>query len=209
MIPNTLLPGVFEYDQDIGIAVTLGKEILGGQYGPEFAVLLSHVITRAPAGFKEFYDKEYRLGHLIRNMTMDNVREKLDAGMGDEIMQKYRALVTGHDESVQAKWNQDRVLVLGTLMMSVVAKIKEDDMQHLRELAWGLHSPEGYTLPFADQGFRGPGKRQLIAALESYSPGTPRDFHEPSCHACGKSKEDIGKSLKKCSKCRNPGSVTK
>lgn len=79
---GNVLPGVFEYAQDISYTVTLGMEISGGQYGPEFAVVLSHVLTRAPAGLKEFYNTEYRLGRIARNMTIDGEREKLDAGLG-------------------------------------------------------------------------------------------------------------------------------
>ncbi len=50
--------------------------------------------------------------------------------------------------------------------------------------------------------FRGPGKRQFLAALDNYQPGTPRSFHEPSCHACGKIHEDTGHALLMCGGCK-------
>ncbi|KAG6353906.1 hypothetical protein INS49_005163 [Diaporthe citri] len=60
--------------------------------------------------------------------------------------------------------------------------------------------------PLADCGFRGPGKRQFLSALDNYQAGKPRSFHQPSCHGCGKVDSDIkaeGKTLLKCGGCKN------
>ncbi|KAL2015196.1 hypothetical protein VTK56DRAFT_6072 [Thermocarpiscus australiensis] len=87
--------------------------------------------------------------------------------------------------------------------MGTGAKIKDDDLQRLRQLASTVQSNETFTFPIFDTGFRGPGKRQFLAALDNYQPGTPRDFNQPSCHTCGKTRQDTAKALLKCSGCKN------
>lgn len=91
-------------------------------------------------------------------------------------------------------------------MMEYGATIKEDHMKHLRDLVPKLNCNEGAVPTLADFGFRGPGKRQFLAALDNYKAGKPRSFHQPSCHGCGKVDSDIkaeGKTLLKCGGCKN------
>lgn len=68
--------------------------------------------------------------------NLAEVREKFDAGLGARMFQKYRALETAKDddpwERMEAKY---RVVILGAVMMRIGAKLSEDDVQHLRELA--------------------------------------------------------------------------
>ncbi|KAI3537078.1 hypothetical protein CSPX01_10376 [Colletotrichum filicis] len=80
--------------------------------------------------------------------------------------------------------------------------IKANDMQHLRDLVPKIPCQDRFALPMIDFGFRDPGKAQLLAALDNYQPGTPRDFHEPSCFHCGKIHADHGINLKKCGHCQ-------
>jgi hypothetical protein len=94
-----------------------------------------------------------------------------------------------------------KAILLGALIMSTGAKIKDNDIQYLRQLAPEVKSNENFALPLFDSGFRSPGKRQFLAALDNYKPGTVRNFHEPSCHACGKTNQDMEKPLLRCSGC--------
>ncbi|KAK1725061.1 uncharacterized protein BDZ83DRAFT_719478 [Colletotrichum acutatum] len=112
----------------------------------------------APVETREFYKAEEHAQYLRGFVT--GIRRRLDSGVGDELFEKYRALE--HDNQ-----GQYRTIVVGALMMRAGAKIKADDMQHLRSL-----------------------------------PGTPRDFHEPSCFHCGKIHADDRINLKKCGHCQ-------
>jgi hypothetical protein len=79
-------------------------------------------------------------------------------------------------------------------------------MKHLRDIVPKIQCNENTVIPLIDNGFRGPGKRQFLAALDHYQAGKPRSFQEPSCHCCGKINGDIEaewKTLMKCSGCKN------
>lgn len=70
-------------------------------------------------------------------------------------------------------------VILAAMVMQSGAKISDDNMQHLREIVPQIHSSPGYAWPLNDEGFRNPGRAQFLAALEHYTPGTPRTFCEP------------------------------
>lgn len=124
-----------------------------------------------------------------------SVRQKLDTdGLGDKLFAKYRDV----NDLFYGKY---QVIVVGALMMRAGAKIRDEDIRYLRDLVPRINCNEGYTWPLGDQGFRGPGKRQFLAALDHYQPGVPRSFYSPSCFACGKIQVDIGKALQKCARC--------
>jgi uncharacterized paraquat-inducible protein A len=55
--------------------------------------------------------------------------------------------------------------------------------------------------PLNDDGFRGPGKRQFLAALDRYQSGVPRSFAERACFCCGKIRGDVDHDLQRCSRC--------
>jgi hypothetical protein len=130
-----------------------------------------------------------------------SVRAKLDAGLGDKIFQKFRALEVGGEDPPRARYT---VIIVGALMMRAGAKISQDDLKHLRELVPTIASREGFALAFCDEGFRGPGKRQFLAALDNHQAGTPRDFLcQRSCFACGKTAKEIGSPILKCGGCEH------
>ncbi|KAK4034703.1 hypothetical protein C8A01DRAFT_38863, partial [Parachaetomium inaequale] len=54
--------------------------------------------------------------------------------------------------------------------MGTGAKIKDHDLQYLRQLSSEAESNESYTMPLFDTGFRGPGKRQFLVVLDNYRP---------------------------------------
>ncbi|CAI0646700.1 unnamed protein product [Colletotrichum noveboracense] len=80
--------------------------------------------------------------------------------------------------------------------MRAGARIRQADLDHLRELAKGFR-----WQAWLRDGFRHVGKVQFLSALDHYEAGTPRDFGEPSCFQCGKIKANIGQAPKKCGKC--------
>lgn len=131
--------------------------------------------------------------------------QKLDSGLGDELFEKYRA---GEGDPLRDFDGDSKYLqvVLAAIMMEYGATIKETHIEHLRDLVPKIQCNENTVLPFNDNGFRGPGKRQFLAALDHYQAGKPRSFQQPSCHGCGKINADIkaeGKTLLKCGGCKN------
>ncbi|KAH8890210.1 hypothetical protein GQ53DRAFT_650879 [Thozetella sp. PMI_491] len=148
----------------------------------------------APPEARAWYTtKEYK--HQLETVTIPAIRAKLDSGLGDEIFEKYRA----KEGEMGGKY---RVILVGALMIRAGAQIKPDDFQHLRDLVPMIHCSEVYAMAHCDDGFRGPGKAQFLAALDHYQPGTPRRFSEPSCFQCGKIHADVGKALKRCGQCK-------
>lgn len=126
------------------------------------------------------------------------MRNRLDAGLGQQLIDKHRAMENNEMVHLGGKYI---FCILIALMMHVGANIKPEDIQHVRELVSHVPSRVGYHLPIFDDGFREPGKKQFLAALDNYKPGTPRDFRCPSCFNCGKISADINRNLKKCAGC--------
>jgi len=123
-------------------------------------------------------------------------RQKFDSGIGDELREYLGKKTTDPLDSYEY-----RSIVLAAMMMHVGAQIKQEHIQRLREIVPKILSREGFQWPICDDGFRGPGKRQFLAALDYYQSGTPRSFKQPSCHACGKVDADIGRPLLRCGGC--------
>lgn len=199
--------GLFEHDDDIGQAVEISKAIAQGEES-QLAHLVAYTLSGCPDEVKEFYLQEYNCpekpasDEMVVSMNM-LIRHKLDSGLGDELLAKQRSLEAEQDILGSMKL---RTVMLAAIMMRHGAKIKDDDMEYLRELVPGIHCTEGAGWPLNDSGFRGPGKRQFLAALDHYQAGNPRSFEEPSCHNCGKVNGDIkaqGKALMKCGGCQN------
>lgn len=194
----------------------------------QFAYMMGRVLVGSPLGVTGYYVTEYSLAEKISGEVDDSIvsitrafafllklgltltasrqnqliRHKLDSGLGDELFEKYRALhvvdILGLAKTLP--------IVFGALMMEYGATIKEDHIKYLRDLVPEIQSSEGTMAILADCGFRGPGKRQFLAALDNYQAGEPRSFHQPSCHGCGKVNSDIkpeGKTLLKCGGCKN------
>jgi hypothetical protein len=198
--------GVFQGDQDFMFVTGLSREIMQGNES-EMAAQIASVLRAAPIGVQEYYDFEYNFaagGHV----TASHIRAKFDnAGSGEKLLKKCLAEVKTGDDTVGYFTKTDcnyRPVILAALMMQVGATIKDEELQRLQQLVPAVKSSEHFVNPLmGDDGFRGPGKRQFLAALDHYKSGTPRSFVEPSCHACGKIKKDIGRDLLKCGGCQN------
>ena len=124
------------------------------------------------------------------DMDPATVCEYIDSGAGDELFERYRS----READNKGTYRQDagkETIVLGAMMMRVGAKIKKDDLDHLRRLS---NRPDVEMYP--------EGLAEFKAAVDNYKPGTPRTFGGPSCDNCGKTPLDIGKKLSECRKCK-------
>jgi hypothetical protein len=185
---------LFEGDRDLDVAIEINTAFGDGDANLELSHMIHQTDMLAPPEARAFYGTAEYASQLDAIITA--IRQKLDtAGLGDRLLAMYR----GRENEHNGKY---RVIVVGALMMRAGAKIRDEDLQHLRDLVPDIHCVEGYAMPIADDGFRGAGKRQFLAALDHYRPGVPRSFADPSCFACGKISADIGKSLDLCSQCK-------
>ncbi|KAF4778011.1 hypothetical protein HER10_EVM0011703 [Colletotrichum scovillei] len=184
---------LFEGDEDLDIAAAIRETFGDGPEQLNLPLMINQSDMLAPMEAREFYKTEEH-AQVLRGLVTE-IRGRLDSGVGDELFKKYRAL----EHEYQGQY---RTIVVGALMMRAGAKIKADDFQHLRDLVPKIPCQYRFAMPIVDFGFRDPGKAQFLAALDNYQPGTPRDFHEPSCFHCGRIRADHGINLKKCGHCQ-------
>ncbi|KAK2041869.1 hypothetical protein LZ31DRAFT_596900 [Colletotrichum somersetense] len=122
--------------------------------------------------------------------VIETIRLRLDSGLGHQIFDKYRAKETEH-------LGQNRLLMVGALMMRAGAEIKKEHLQYLRDLAHREVFAPTIGAPTCYLPLVGPAKAQFLAAIDNYQPGTPRDWQEPR-HV----RTDLGKALKNCDRCK-------
>ncbi|KAK7744709.1 hypothetical protein SLS62_010129 [Diatrype stigma] len=187
---------LFEGDLDMMIAISMIEDICDHD---EANWMIADLIKCAPPEIREFYTQEHGLTPPKSDKRVQ-LRRKLDAGLGSDWFQEYYVR-ENCGCSIHATESKYKVVMVCALMMRVGAKIKPDNLRHLYELVPQIRCGDTFV-PSGDYAFRGPGKAQFLAALASYRPGIPHDFHEPSCHACGQTNKD-GKDLKKCGGCQN------
>ncbi|KAK6084242.1 MYND finger domain-containing protein [Seiridium cupressi] len=184
---------LFEGDQDMDIVFDLNHAFEDDDKKISLSSMVHQTDILVPEATKEYYKTDKYKPELAD--IVNNICAQLDSGKCDLLFDMYRA----KENEYQGKY---QVIILGALMMRAGAKIRPDDLDHLRELVPAIHCSPGYALPICDEGFRGPGKAQLLAALDHYKPGTPRDFQEPSCYECGMTKIDLEAEVPmKCSNC--------
>lgn len=130
----------------------------------------------APREAREYYKtEEYK--RELENETVPYVRGKLDRnGTGDRIFDACRAKEIDDGDALDQ--GIYRTIIFGALMMRAGAKIRDQDLQHLRELVPQIHCSTTYALPIFDMGFRSPGRAQFLAALDHYQAGVARSFAE-------------------------------
>lgn len=107
------------------------------------------------------------------------MRNKLGTeALTDRLFDKCRTLETNptNDYPFDRKYT---TIILGNLVMRTGAKIRDRDLKHLRDIVPDITCRAQYAGPFADGGFRLPGKVQFIAALDHYQEGVPRNFADP------------------------------
>ncbi|KAK5956848.1 hypothetical protein OHC33_002337 [Knufia fluminis] len=123
------------------------------------------------------FDDEVGVSIHEKPEKLKEAREKLDAGLGAELMKKCREKEKGYHE-LMFEDPRYHTIILGAYMMQVGAKIAPDDRAHLAEIFPKIPSRAGYAMPMGDDGFRDPGKAQFKAALELYVDGQPRNFFD-------------------------------
>lgn len=172
--------GLFEGDQDLDIAIEIDFAFKVADYNDhdDGGLRLSPMIHQTdmcapPEAVAHYQTDEYKveLADLVESR-----RQLLDSGVGDALMKQYRAKESELDGYRDTKYV---VIIVGALMMRAGARINDDDLQHLRELVPQINCNAGRASSLFDEGFRGPGKAQFLAALANYKPGTPRSFQEP------------------------------
>jgi len=186
----TTSSGMFEGDQDEDMAAEIGFQISGENPSEEFAWVYF---------FTTGYPDEKH-----PDIDAAAVCEKLDSGLGEKLFNQYRETENTSGGSLFEEGRLYLVIILAAMMMRCGAKIREEDRQHLREIFPAIPSREGYMWSLCDNGFRGPGKRQFLAALDHYQTGTPRSFSHASCFACGKTNTDLASPLLRCGGCDGP-----
>ena len=163
MLTKTVV-GLFEGDTDLDLALEIGEGTKA-----ELSKMVHQTDMCADDDVKEYYQtSEYK--EILTKKVEDN-RQILDAGVCDELFKKYRA----KKDDFHGEYP---VIILGALMMRAGAKIKQDDLNHLRAVVPRIPSRSAYALPISAMGFRDPGKIQFLKALEKYKNGEPRDFGE-------------------------------
>ena len=97
----------------------------------------------------------------------------LDGGLGTALFDFFRPTL-GRDDIPDRLY---MFIVLGALVMRVGGFIESPDLELLRDAVDECHCNEG-AAPGMDWHFRGPGRRQIINALDNYVHGVPRSFEE-------------------------------
>jgi hypothetical protein len=131
----------------------------------------------APTECRAHYNtKEY--AQRLRDEIMPYVRAKLDAdNLGERLIAKNKTQ-EGKLDWERFTSGEYKTIILGALLMRVGAKIKDEDLRHLRDLVPQVVCVPGTIWSLEDVGFRSPGKAQFLAALDAYEQGKPRDFQE-------------------------------
>ncbi|RYP45074.1 hypothetical protein DL768_008546 [Monosporascus sp. mg162] len=163
--------------------------------------MINDTVKDAPQAVTQFYELEYQLAPTSNKCTQIPREARLELGRATS--QKCR-LDEGRRGSFAARDNHYEVIMFGAMMMLVAATVKDDNINHLRELVPAVKRNDLLMNPTeGGECFRGPGKKiQYLAALDNYQSGLSRDFGKPSCHACGRTDVD-GKGLKRCGGCHN------
>lgn len=184
---------LFEGDQDIEYAIELSKDD-----ELELSQMVHQSDMLCPPNIRAWYKSPEYIP--VLKATIKENRAKLDAGLGQEMMETYRRR---ENEPHGIYTSGYKVIMLGALMMRAGAKISQEHIDHLRELVKDVSSSPVFRVAKDDHGFREPGKMQFLAALDNYKEGVPRSFAEPSCFTCGKIKDDNGgKALCMCGTCK-------
>lgn len=126
----------------------------------------------APEEARNFYKSDEYKDVLLPGIVAQ-CRQVLDAGAGDRLMNLYRSRENQPQNVLDGRY---QVIIVGALLMRAGARIRKDDLNHLRELLPLIPCREQCERD--DEGFRGPGKAHS-GCLDYYKPGIPRNFQEP------------------------------
>ncbi|OTA66832.1 hypothetical protein K449DRAFT_431165 [Hypoxylon sp. EC38] len=185
---------LFEGDQDLDVALEIDATFGEGQNVLHLTKMIHQTDMIAPVEARLYYETSEYEEELAQLVTKARVKLNAD-DLGHRLIRHWR-------EKEDKHYGKYRVIIAGALLMRAGATIQESEMQHLRELVPHINCNHVFTFPLFDEGFRGPGRAQFLAALENYQPGVPRNFQEPSCFHCGKVQADLGKAPSACGGCK-------
>ncbi|TLD18403.1 hypothetical protein PspLS_10098 [Pyricularia sp. CBS 133598] len=105
-------------------------------------------------------------------------------GIGNAIVALFRS--RGDPETGYLKSDLKYKTILAVaLLLCAGSNIDQQHIEHVKASTGEVESREGFAYPISDHGFRGPGKRQFLAALDAYQPGDcqrrHRKYHKKSC----------------------------
>ncbi|KAE8369235.1 hypothetical protein BDV27DRAFT_153311 [Aspergillus caelatus] len=171
------LSRLFEGDQDLDISSVLPRSVgIETEWEHTMSQTVHQADKLAPNEMREVY-KTPKYAYDLANIIVPYVRQKLDTkDLGHAI---FAASVTRESEPTDSTDDKYRTITVGALMMRVGARIKPEDLQHLRDLVPQIPCHDRFASPLIDEGSRGPGCAQLLAALDHYQAGVPRSFQEP------------------------------
>ncbi|KAI6258853.1 hypothetical protein MCOR27_006953 [Pyricularia oryzae] len=142
---------------------------------------------------------------MLYKPTSDEYRKTRDAlvadGVGDAIVTHLRSRADRETGYLKSDLEYKSILTVA-LLLGAGSKIDQQHLEYVKALTGEVQSREGFAHAIWDHGFRGPGKRQFLAALNAYQPGVCRDLGAPSCFTCGKTKQDTDKVPSTCGKCK-------
>jgi hypothetical protein len=136
---------------------TWSPNISGVKEGPA-----NDVLSCFGAG-STIYDDEQK--PVDGSSILKGLREKLDAGLGDGLIDRYRNLVTAAKDGWAKDEAKHKAVPLGAIIMGTGAKVRDHDLQYLRQICFEV----GSDVP------------QFLTAVDNYKPGTPRNFGSSSC----------------------------
>lgn len=164
-LTNTLpSKGLFEGDQDLDLLSDINYDVFGDNLQPDENIKPTN--SNLPAEDNDEVGGD-RNDLLYADAAL--CRAKFDSGLGEKLFAQYRAKKNEY-------LGPYKVIVLGALMIHVGAKISDENLQYLHDLVPEINCNEGHAMPLWDEGFRGPGKRQFLAALAAYKAGVPRNL---------------------------------
>ncbi|KAI6359483.1 hypothetical protein MCOR25_007056 [Pyricularia grisea] len=121
--------------------------------------------------------------------------------VGNAIVAHLRSRTEAETGYLKSHLKYNTILAVA-LLLCAGSNIDQQHIEHVKVLTSEVDCKECFAFPMLDLGFRGPGKRQFLAALNAYQPGVCRNLGAPSCFTCGKNKQDTDKAPSECAKCK-------
>jgi hypothetical protein len=132
----TAQAGLFEGDQDLDIAIVINQAFGTGDKDLKLSNMVHQTDMLAPPESTRFY-KTDKYKTVLAELIV-SIRQNLDSGLGDALFDKYRK----KESEIYGRY---RVILVGALVMRAGAKVRDNDLEHLRELVPKINCNEGYT----------------------------------------------------------------
>lgn len=134
----------------------LAAEIVGGPDGLGYEALMSF------GGGQVISEDGKQVGSA---KALETTRQKLDTSLTDGLVQKYRDPATAAKDGWTKHEVEYQLIILGALIMATGAKIKNHDIQHLRQLASAANYSETFQHRFVRYWLSRPRKETISRRL--------------------------------------------